>query len=129
MNRFKWKFEGVEAIFSSTEESHGKDIFKAAKMLGIAPETKTELYDNITNQPAIADNLSIDSNSASNGESAVPVGTKKTKAKQKAVELPDVYGIVGEPIATPDLVLDTDSLGGDSLSGDSVADNTDGEDA
>jgi hypothetical protein len=126
MNRFKWKFEGVEAIFSSTEDSHAKDIFTAAKMLRINPETKIEYHDQI-NRPTLADTFRVDSNSAADGEPTVPVGTKKSRAKQEASELPDVYGDVAGSAIAPDTIFDASSLGGDCLPGDSVADDADGE--
>jgi len=129
MKNFKWNFKEYPAVFQSTDATHDVDIFKAAKLLGIAPETKIEYHDLTTTRPAIADVFAVNSNSATNGEPTVQVDTKPTKAKSKAVDLSNLHGDVDWTTNPTDLLSDTDPVSDISESGDSVADNTDGEDS
>lgn len=129
MKNFKWNFKGYPAVFQSTDDTHNVDIYKAAKLLGIEPETKIEYHDNATTEHATTDPIPVDSNSATNDEPAVQVDAKPTKSKSKAVDLSNLHGDVDWSAVSSDLLSDTDSVSDHSESGDSVADNTDGEDS
>jgi hypothetical protein len=136
MTQFKWNFEGHAATFVSTEASHNKDIFTAAKMLKIAPETKINYHDHKNNRRAIADTFSVNGDTTTNGESAVSVDTEKAKAEQEASELSDVHGDVDTTTSAADPVVyarDVDDprnhLQPYWFSDNSVADDADGENA
>jgi hypothetical protein len=129
MTKFKWNFKGYAAVFLSTDDSHDVDIFKAAKLLGIAPETKIEYHDTTINRPAIADTFAIDSNTTTNGKSAVRVDTESIEFKPETVDLSDLHGDVDWVVDTSDILSNTNGVGSLGEFGDSVVDDTDREDA
>lgn len=136
MTRFKWNFEGYAATFVSTDASHSRDIFKAAKLLGIAPETKINYHDNKTNRPSIADTFSVNGDTTSDGESTVPVGTEESEDGLQTTKLSDVHGDVDAITITGDSIIyprDVDDprnhLQPYWFTDDSVVDDADGKDA
>jgi len=130
MTRFNWNFDGHPAVFSSTEESHGADIFKAAKMLGIAPETKLTKHDFTNDRRSTTDTVRIDSDTAIDGEPTVHKYLEEAQTGILPLHMSYLYGDV-DPDDTTDPTLESDQeLGSESdsndhsdFAGDSVADD------
>lgn len=130
MTRFNWNFDGHPAVFSSTEESHEADIFKAAKMLGIAPETKLTKHDFTNDRRATTDTVRIDSDSTNGGKSTVHEYLEEAQTGILPLHMSHLYGDV-DPDDTTDPTLESDQeLGSESdsddhsdFAGDSVADD------
>lgn len=130
MTRFNWNFNGHPAVFSSTEESYGADIYKAAKMLGIAPETKVTKHDFTNDRRVTTDSVRVNSNTADDGQSTLQVYYEEAETGILPVYMSHLYGDV-DPDGTPDSTLESDneleSEPDDSdlsdFSGDSVVDD------
>jgi len=118
MTRFNWNFNGHPAVFSSTEESYGADIYKAAKMLGISPETKVTKHDFTNDRRATSDTVRIDSNSANGSEQTVHEYLEEAQTGILPLHMSHLYGDV-DPDDTTDPTLESDQeLGSESDSDD-----------
>ena len=97
MKMYKWYFDGLDIKFISTEENMGRHVLNQRSKLG-QPDTKiiieNEYFD--LDQSPTAGCASCNSNSTSPALPTVPVGTKKAKAKSKAVQLPDLSESVSD---------------------------------
>jgi len=131
MTRFNWNFNGHDAVFSSTEESHGADIFKSAKMLGIAPETKVIYHDSTNVRPAIADIFRVNSDTANAGKQTVHKYLEEAETGILPVYMSHLYGDVDSDGTTTstmesdhELESESDSNDSPDFSGDSLDDNT-----
>lgn len=123
MKTYKWSFEGNTATFISSDETLAADSYKAAKMLKLAHETSIIIHGYTNDQPAVADDIHLDSDPAGDGESTVSVDNKKTKSRKKATDVSNVHGDVDSTTASPDLFLDSDSSSDSRFGSDSVADD------
>lgn len=113
-----WKFDELDIYFQSKTENLQRDVSKMAYANGVSQTAKITIIDGAINQFISTDSSSSDGDASTSTQSAVPVGTKKGKArKQETDGLSNLHGDV-ESIATATPILengiDPEFLGGSS---------------
>ena len=91
MKMYKWYFEGFDIKFISTEENMQRHILTQRQRLS-QPDTKIIIESEYTDldQSPTTGCASCNSSTTPPAQPTVSVGVKRSKAKSKAVQLPDL---------------------------------------
>ena len=120
----KWKFDGYDIYFVSTNESLSKDILNAAKHLKISPTTKIIYEDNPNPESALGRADDSTGHTPDAALETIPVDPEQIEATDEASELRDMPGDVDDAIFATDPLEGTpnpDILSGDSISWNGLA--------
>jgi hypothetical protein len=122
--KMKWKFDGYDIYFVSTNESLSKDILSAAKHLKIDPTT-TIIYDNTNDlKPTPGNTDGSHGSTSSDPEQTIHLVLEENSIGDQATELRYVYGDVDDATFATDsseITGDPVDLSSPEFTGDGLA--------